>query len=508
VRAVLWSVAFPIAVGFLSAAYFQLRDRHPNAFAESPSSERLLRLEIERIFLGAHADSDRSKRVSGIGRVLNETVSTRPGDSRVRASHARARADGELVYFAARIPPNETARALRTAIITVRGTVEAVPPSPAPHSFDEYLQSAGVTAKLSRGRLIRFERLPSRYAAFCETLRLKISRILGLGLGARPELAAENRALFLGEVAGLGDERKQLFVDTGTLHFFAIDGLHIAAVAVALHILFGLTRCPKLVAFLITGAALWLYADLTGRSPSAVRAVLTVLFFEGAYLLRRPINPLAGLSASAVIALFLSPRELFGASFQMSYGIVAGLLLLGLPVAERWQARWVLFRHLPRVSWRYTHHAMQALQRHLISGVAIGIATALVADVCGVLFFQKYSPSSLLANLVLIPAASLALWANFCAAVCGLAHAGWPASIFNHASALILIAMEKCIRFLVTLPWAVLPREFSSTRTGFIVMAVLLVTLLGGYALRWSWRFGAWLPPIAITVLALVFLTK
>ena len=506
-RAVLWSIAFPIAVVFLGAAYFQLRDQHPNAFAESPASERLLRLEIERVFLGAHSDSDRSKRVSGIGRVLNETVSTHP-DTWSAPAHTRARSDGELVYFAARIPPRETARALRTAIITVRGIVEAVPPSPAAHSFDEYLQSAGVTAKLSRGRLIRFERTPSHYAIFCETLRFRISQILGLGLGARPELAAENRALFLGEVAGLGDARKQLFVDTGTLHFFAIDGLHIAAVAVGLHILFGLTRCPKFVAFLTTAIALWRYADLTGRSPSAVRAVLTVLFFEGAYLLRRPINPIAGLTGSAVIALLLSPRELFGASFQMSYGIVAGLLLLGLPLAEQWQARWVLFRHLPRVSWRLPHHAIQMLQRHLISGVAIGIATALVADVCGVLFFQRYSPSSLFANLVLIPAASLALWANFCAAVCGLAHAVWLASIFNRAAALILIAMETCIRFLVTLPWAVLPREFVSVRTGFIVMAALLSSLLTGYAMRWSWRFGAWLPPIAITVLALVFLTQ
>ena len=192
----------------------------------------------------------------------------------------------------------------------------------------------------------------------------------------------------------------------------------------------------------------------------------------------------------------------------MSYRIVAALLLLGLPLAERWQARWSLFRALPRVSWRFFHHAADTLQRHLVSGVAIGLATALVADICGVLFFQLYSPSSILANLVLIPAASFALWANFCAAICGLAHAAWFASVFNHAAALVLIAMEACIRFLVTLPWAMLPRQFSSMRIGFAVMSILLISLLTGYATHWSWRFGAWLPPVAITAFALIFLAQ
>lgn len=491
-RPLWWGLAFILAIGVLSAAYFQLRDHHSSPAADLPPSERDLHLEIERVFLGSSNNSPPTNHVSGIGRVLDPTGPPFGKD--------------DLVYFSARIPPKQISAALRTAIIVIRGVIEVVPREPAPHSFDEYLETSGIIGKMSRGRVIRFDRAASGYAQLCESLRIKIGRILGWGLDSKPDLAAENRALFLGEVGGLGDARKQLFVETGTLHFFAIDGLHIAAVAIALHIFFGLTRCPKLFAFALTATALWLYADLTGRSPSAVRAVLTVLFFEGAYLLKRPINPLAGLSASAVIALLLSPRELFGASFQMSYGIVAGLLLLGLPLAEQWQTRWTLFRQLPRVSWKLRHHAAQALQRHLLSGVAIGIATALVADVCGVLFFQLYSPSSLLANLVLIPAASLALWANFCAATCGLVHLGWFASVFNHAAALVVMTMERCIRFLVTLPWAVLPRQFPSTRIGFIVMGALLISLLMGYATRWSWRFGAWVPPVAITTFALVFL--
>jgi len=503
-----WSAAFCSAIFLLSAAYFELRDHRSNALAESPPSECTLHLKIEHVFLGSVNSASASKRVSGIGRIVDESRVTIGKKNPSRFVPPTALSKGVLVSFSGRVSPKESNAPLRSSIIAIRGRIEPIPQNPVAHSFDEYLQSTGVTAKLSQGRVIGFDQAPSRYAKFCETLRLEIGRILGLGLGQRSELAAENRALFLGEVGGLGDARKRLFVETGTLHFFAIDGLHIAAVAVALHILFGVTRCPKSLSFAVTAIALWLYADLTGRSPSAVRAVLTVLFFEGAYLLRRPINPLAGLSASAMIALLLSPRELFGASFQMSYGIVAGLLLLGLPLAEQWQTRWTLFRHLPRVSWRLAHHSLHALHRHLLSGMAIGIATGLVADICGVQFFQLYSPVSILANLVLIPAASFALWANFCAAICGLAHISWLASVFNHAAALILLGMDKAIQCLVRLPWAVLPRQFPSMDVGFALIAALIGSLLFGYAARWSWRFGAWLPPVAITVFALVFLSR
>ena len=533
-RVILWGLAFSLTIFLLGAAYFQLRDCSPNASDESPPEEIKLRLEIQRIYLGTSENPVASTRISGIGKVIAtapngaqsdavrtrsaqalKSLTTRAGtqgpthhagtDFQNQIENTDAR-PGDLVYFSLR--KSAGVPAIRSAVILAHGVFEGIPHHPAEHSFDDYLATAGVVAKFSRGRVLNLEREATAYARLCEALRQRMDLILATGLAARAALSAENRALFLGEVGALNTGKKQLFVETGTLHFFAIDGLHIAAVAVALHLLFGLLRCPKVVAFVVTAIVLWLYADVTGRSPSAVRAVVTVLFFEGAYLLRRPINPLAGLTASAVIALLISPRELFGASFQMSYGIVAGLLLLGLPLAEEWQKGWRLFRHLPRISWGPIRRSVFNLHRHLLGSLAVGIATALVADLCGVLFFQMYAPSSLLANIILIPAASAALWACFCSVVCGLLRILWLANIFNHASAMILLGMDACIRFLVTLPAAVVPRQFISVRVGFLSIAGLLLVMIAGYATRWSWRFGGWLTPVVLCACALIFLCR
>src|SRR3569833_650750 len=72
-RAGVWAGAFLVAIFLLSAAYFQLRETSPNAFAESPPSERLLRLEIQRVFLNTDTNSVRSNRVSGIGRIVSRS---------------------------------------------------------------------------------------------------------------------------------------------------------------------------------------------------------------------------------------------------------------------------------------------------------------------------------------------------------------------------------------------------------------------------------------------------
>ena len=80
---------------------------------------------------------------------------------------------------------------------------------------------------------------------------------------------------------------------SGTMHLFAISGLHIGVIAVGLQAVLALLRLPRWVQFVLGVAALWLFVDITGASPSAVRAFVMVIFLQAAFLLRRPGNPLA-----------------------------------------------------------------------------------------------------------------------------------------------------------------------------------------------------------------------
>ncbi len=161
----------------------------------------------------------------------------------------------------------------------------------------------------------------TRYRLFCEHLAQRLNAILSTGVAAkRPELTAVYRAMMLGQKHELNIEQDQLFMHSGTMHLFAINGLHIGIVAVAVHALLLLARCPRLLV-----AGLTLHSPVArrghdrGSRPSAVRAWLLVVAYG---YLRADCRPMASRQRQQRSWVLLAdPMALFSASFQMSYGV-------------------------------------------------------------------------------------------------------------------------------------------------------------------------------------------
>jgi competence protein ComEC len=260
--------------------------------------------------------------------------------------------------------------------------------------------------------------------------------------------------------------------------------------------------------FIGTLTALWLYVDITGASPSAVRAFLMIALVETAWALRRPANPAAALAFAALATLVVDPRQLFSASFQMSYGIVAAIVLLGLPLAETWQERAAVFRDLPKATWSWPQRTLEWLWRKTLAALALGFSTTLVSLVCGVLFFGLFTPGGLVANLVLIPVSSLVIFGGFASLLLGLAGLGAVGAHFNLAAALTLRGMELAVAGLLQAPGFFLEMEFRASWVGFAALGVMMAAIFAGYATRWEKRFGGFWTPFALTALALVLATK
>lgn len=294
-----------------------------------------------------------------------------------------------------------------------------------------------------------------------------------------------------------------MFRESGTMHLFSISGLHIAVIAGVITGLLALLRLPS-VARLAAGAALlWLYVDITGAAPSAVRAWIMVVFLHASHVLRVPGNPLAALVASAMCVLVIDPLQLFTASFQLSYGIVAALLMLGLPLGEKLSEKAALFTLLPKVSWTRAHRWSDWSWRKLLSALAIGLATTLVGTISGVAIFGLFTPVSLVANLVLIPVGSLVIVSGFLTLLLGLAGLDSLAVVLNHASVLLLKAVETGVRFFVSLPGAHHTATFSPPWLGYAGLAGLFGLVFFGYASDWRGRRGGYWPPFAFTALLL-----
>jgi competence protein ComEC len=486
-----WWALLPTTAIFLSgnASYALHRARLP-VWDELPPREVRVVLRVDRVFTQTDP-----KKISGLATVVSaESPVTEIARQRLYFSFALRRGQ---------TPP------VRSAHVSATGVLVTLPRNPSADTFDGYLAGAGMNFRLTRGRMIAEERSATRYRKFCDRAARRFSEILGQGVvEKRPELVAVFRAMMLGQQGELSEEQDQLFMQSGTMHMFSISGLHIAVIAAGLQALLALARLSRAAQFLIGMVALWLYVDITGTAPSAVRAFLMVAALQSSFLLRVPGNPLAALTASAVAVLLIDPMQVFSASFQMSYGIVAALILLGLPLADAWAERGNLFVLLPKPIWRWHHHVVDWAWRKIIPAAAIGLAATLVSAVSGVLFFKLFTPGALLSNLALIPAASLVIVAGFVSLLCGLIGLEAGSAVFNHAAALLLAAIEALVRGFVRLPAMWFEASFLAPWIGNVAFVLLIAALLFGYARNWEKTAGGFWLPFALVALVLIFGVK
>ena len=485
----LWATAMVVAMGLAGWAAYGLHRARLPAWDVLPPREARLSLEIERTF----APND-PRKVSGLATVLQAD------------EHLRELV-GQSMYFSLALKKGELPP-VRTARVTTVGVLTALPRNPPGNTFDGYLAGAGMNFRLTRGRILAEERAATDYARFCARAAARFKAILGLGIAEkRPELAGLLRAMMLGETHELSEAQHELFKQSGTMHLFAISGLNIAVIAGALLMLLWPLRRWPVAQFGLSAALLWLFVDITGAAPSAVRAWMMAVFLQAALTLWKPANVLAALVASAAAVLAVAPLQVFGASFVMSYGIVAALLLLGLPLGEAWMERWSPGRDLPKVTWRWWHHAASETWRWLAPALAIGAATTLVGLLTGLHYFGLLTPGALLTNLALIPAAVVVTLAGFASLLCGLL--GWAggAMLCNHAAALVLLVIERAVAASVLIPGAFGPAQFTAGWWGPVGLALLGAGLLAGYAVGWKRRTYYW-APFALVGLILIFGVK
>lgn len=485
-----WALPVSAALFLAGNASYALHRARLPAWDELPPREVRVVLRVDRLFTQTDP-----KKISGLATVVS-------------AESPVAEIPGQRLYFSLALRRGE-AGPVRSAHVAATGVIVTLPRDPPAGTFDGYLAGAGVNFRLTRGRIIREGKPPTPYRQFCDQAARRFSEILGQGAVAkRPELVAVFRAMMLGQQGELSAEQDQLFMQSGTMHMFSISGLHIAVIAAGLQAVLALARLPRAAQFAIGLVALWLYVDITGTAPSAVRAFIMVAALQSSILLRVPGNPLAALTASAVAVLLVDPMQLFSASFQMSYGIVAALILLGLPLAEKWSERGKLFAFLPKPMWRWHHRVRDWAWRATLPAIAIGLAATLVSAVSGVLFFKLFTPGALPANLALIPAASLVIIAGFVSLLCGLAGLQAASALFNHAAVLLLAVVEAVVRGFVQLPAMWFAAHFTSAWIGNAAFVLLMATLLFGYARRWRKTSGGFWLPFAVVALVLIFGVK
>lgn len=134
--------------------------------------------------------------------------------------------------------------------------------------------------------------------------------------------------VLLGDTELLSTDRRESYTAAGLSHILALSGMHVAIIA----LLISAALFPLLMlrwrtgVIIITVAALWFYAAVTGFSPSVTRAVIMASVFSGARLLQRRSSPYNSLCMAAIIIVVANPYALLSYSFQMSFAAVASIV--------------------------------------------------------------------------------------------------------------------------------------------------------------------------------------
>lgn len=477
-----------LAAGLAGITALSQGTRLPPAWATTPREAAVI-VEVETVF----ASAPTRKTLSGLGRIV------------AAEAHLRDLA-GQRVYFSVirkvSLPP------VAGAQYAMRGVVQQRPPAREGRGFDAYLESAGIRLDLVRGQIERELTPPGRFRRFCVRSQDQLEGLLRRGLENQPGTASLYLAMLLGERAALSAEQQNAFMRSGTFHIFSISGLHVMVIAGAIQTLLSLLRLPRRPAVATSLTVLWLYVQVTGGGTPAERAFLMIAFLRGAQWFRLPHNHLAALSAAALTALVLNPRDLFSAGFQLSYGVVAALIVMASPLAARWREAWRPWRDLPETSLGRGHRLARWLTDRLTDGLAATWAALLASTPATIACFGLFTPGALAANLVIVPLSTGAIWSGFVSLLAGLAGADWIGTACNFVAALFIRTMDGLVQAGAEWPGVYFRAAFSSGEAAAGAQIAVLAAMLAGASLGWRGRAASFWLPAAVLAVALILGVK
>lgn len=209
-------------------------------------------------------------------------------------------------------PPDNPGRSDMRPAFYARGVVAAA-----------YAASPGGVRLLERGRGSLHMRAVS---AAREAVRDAIEEAMA------PQEAALARCLLLGEREAVSPMQRRPFLQTGTLHFLAVSGLHVGILGWFCWAALGAAGAGRRTSALTVIVVLAAFAFVTGLRPPVVRATVMAALVCGAFALGRKPSWPASVAAAAALIVLARPGEVMAPGFRLSFAAVIGILALTLPM--------------------------------------------------------------------------------------------------------------------------------------------------------------------------------
>jgi ComEC/Rec2-related protein len=373
--------------------------------------------------------------------------------SEIRIGEAWQPAAGDVIVSTPIANPSQTVPPAQTGV-EISGFISRPPLAEAEGLFDyrAYLQTRGIFYELKtrstngwrlRAPILARPPLTDRFLNWSK-------HVLGLGLPEDQTLRLL-WAMTLGWRTAFTGDIGDPFLRAGTMHLFAIDGLRIGLISGMLVTLLRVLQVSRGWCGAVAIPAIWFYTAATGWDSSAVRASLMMSIVLGGWALKRPADLLNSLAGAAFLILLWDPRQLFEASFQLSFFVMLTIALLLPPLNKFADGLMKPDSLLPAglvPKWQRTLTQMVRLAGRYFS---LSLAAWIGSIPLSAFYFHLFSPISPLANVIAVPLGTFALMANLGALLCGT----WlpaVAGLFNNAAWFLMLEMARVSEWSTHIP--------------------------------------------------------
>jgi competence protein ComEC len=267
----------------------------------------------------------------------------------------------------------------------------------------------------------------------------------------------------------------------------------VGSFALCLYYLSGIVRLPGIWRILPAIAGTWAYVWLTGSSPSAVRSGIMITCLSLARFFLRQPQLFPAIVLSAWLVLVLDPLQVFSLGFQLSYSVVASIILCGLPLG-----RYLRNLFEDRTSFPLSPNPWNRRLRKFCTGTidlcCVSFSAGIVSMPLIIQSFGLFTPGGVFFGIILNPLASLCVMLGCLSMLTGLSGVTLAGSFFAALAWPVIRCMEWLLGICLQIPGAFSSRAWEWHHSGI----VLVLTTLGlAWFLQWIRQSGRELPVLA-----------
>lgn len=393
-------------------------------------------------------------------------------------------ASGKILLYAQKDSLSKTL--LPNDIIYFNGLCQEISHAGNPASFDykKYMNRKGIYDRiyLKSGQWKKCGQTRPGLLAMAQQIRQILLKQLATQEIKGDEYAVAS-AILLGYDDFLEPELRKTYSGSGAMHILCVSGLHVGIIFLISNILLSFLvkfKNGRQIRAVLIILVIWLYAMISGLSPSVSRAATMFSFVSAGMILKRDTPIYNTLLASAFFILLFKPLILFEIGFQLSYAAVLAIVSFEPYLSSLWK----------------TDNKMLKYIRGLIS---VSLAAQAGTFAIALFYFHQFPNYFLLTNILVIPLSFVVMISGVLSlAVMWIPYIGiWAVKLLGF----LIRILNLSVQTIETLPFSVSKGLFIQSYELIMIILILIMIAL------WFHNRKNRLLAVSLGILCLLFIS-